>query len=222
VSTNALVVINEAAALIGDPEFKRVTAEAWRVIENNSCRDLARKLRLVLWTATFDIVANDHEYALPADCLQVKRIQCNETPSDQTTWWEVDEYFEDEFRAVTNGQYSSASRPYRYMAWLDTMDLFPMPDTDITGGGKITYWGLPDDIVTPATQGIPLMDIVRDSLRQRMLVYGFNRLEKYDAAAKAEQEWQATLTVDRDRLEDRSADRRPRIRTRRGNFLGLR
>ena len=221
-SINSLTVINEAASLVGDPAFGRISAEAWRIIQNHSARDIARKLRLVLQTVTFDIVALGHEYALPSDCLQVKWVQFNETPSDQTTWWEVKEFFEAEFRAATNGQYSSNTRPTRYFVLNDTFHLHPMPDKTIVAAGKILYWGLPDDVTSPSVQPIPIMDILRDTLRERMLVYGLRRLEKYDAAANAEKEWEASLTVDRDRLEDRSADRRPRIRARMGNIFGQR
>lgn len=221
-SVSALTVINEAAALVGDPNFTRVNQPAWNVILNSSARDLMRKLRLQLWTVTFDLAALDHEYALPSDCLQVKWVQVNETPSDQTQWREVKEFFEDEYRAATNGQYSSGTRPTRYFVLNDTFHLHPMPDTTILAGGKILYWGLPDDVTSPSTQGIPVMDILRDTLRERMLIYGWRRLKDFEAAAQAEKEWEASLTVDRDRLEDRSADRRPRVRTRPGNIFGQR
>ena len=221
-SVSAQEVINECATLIGDPAQQRVDADVWKLFLNQSARDIARKLRLVLWTVTFDIVGNDPEYALPSDCIQVKRVQFNETPSDQTTWWDVKEMFEDEFRAATDGQYPSISRSHRYHIFNDTFWLYPMPDVSVSGGGKITYWGLPDGVTSPSTQVIPLMDFMRDTLRERMIVYGLRRLEKWDASVKAEQEWQASLSSDRTRIEDRSADRRSRIRTSPRNTFGAR
>jgi len=222
VSTNAQLVINECATIIGDPQQGRITPDAWKVFLNQSSRDIARKLRLVLWTVTFDIVKGDPQYALPSDCIQVKKVQFNETPSDQTTWWEVKEMFDDEFRRATNGNYSSTSRSRSYYIENDTFWFYPMPDADYVGGGKITYWGLPDEVTTPATQNIPLMDFMRDTLRERMTIYGLRRLEKWDASVKAEQEWEASLGADRSRIEDRSADRRSRVRTSMGNLFGQR
>ena len=221
-STNSLTVINEAAALVGDPAFDRINRDAWRAILNHSARDIARKLRLVLKAATFDLVLNDDEYAMPDDCWQVKSMRVNETPTDTTTWWWLKEMFEDEFRNATQGQFSTATRATRYFALTDTFHLYPRPDKAITGGGKIQYWGMPAEVTSEATQGIPLADIMRDTLRERMLVYALRRLEKFDAAAAQEQEWQASLTSDRDRIEDRSADRRSRIRTQSGNIFGQR
>lgn len=213
-SVSALVVINEAAELVGDPNFERITRSAWRVFMNQSARDIARKLNLVLKVATFDIVADDDEYAMPSDCWQVKSLQANETPTDKTTWWWLGEMFEDEFRAATNGQFPSGTRPIKYFARVDTFHLFYRPDTDILGGGKIRYWGMPDEVTSEGTQNIALADIMRDSLRDRMCTYGLRRLEKWDAASMHEKEWQTSLGSDRDKVEDRSADRRPRIRTR--------
>ena len=221
-SVNALLVINEAAALVGDPRFDRVTRDAWRALMNQSARDIARKLNLVLKTATFDLVALDDEYALPTDCWQVKSFQVNETPADLTTWWWLKEAFEDEFRDATQGNYQSATRPTRYFCRVDTFHLLPKPDVTITGGGKIRYWGMPDDVTNESIQSIPLVDTMRDSLRDRMVTYALRRLEKFDAASQHEKEWQTALTSDRDRIEDRSADRRPRIRTRAGNIFGQR
>lgn len=221
-SVNAQTVINEAATIVGDPAFGRISNDTWTVFLNASCRDTVVKLRLQLWIVTFDIVANDHEYKLPDDCIQVKRVQVNETPSDQTTWWDVKEMPEDDFRAATNGQYPSESRPRGYHIWVDTFDLYRMPDTDIQGGGKITYWGLCDAVTSPAIENLPVLDLVRDRVRDRMLVYGFNRLKQWDSAAKAEKEWEAGLTADRSRIEDRAADARPRLRTSRTNSFGVR
>jgi hypothetical protein len=222
VSVNAQIVVNEAAALIGDPAFSRITTEGWRVMLNESCRDVVVKLRLQMWRATFDLVANDPEYALPDDCIQVKRIEVNETPSDQTTWWDVGEWFEDEFRAATNGYYPLNTRPVRYTVWVDTYNLYMMPDTTIPGGGRITYWGLCDDVTDLGSQNIPVLDFMRDRVRDRMLIYGFRRLKQWDSAAAAEKEWEAALSADRARIEDRSADRRARLRTPAGNRFGLR
>jgi hypothetical protein len=211
VSVSALQVINEAALQIGDKDFSRVTRPDWRIILNNSCRDLARKLRLVRWTATFDIEDED-EYALPSDCIQVISMRWNATPDDKTTWWWLEEMFEDEWRSQTHGSHPTGD-PRKYLALNDTFHLFPIPESDVVGGGKIVYWGLPDEVTDETTQPIPIMDMLRDTLRERMVIYGLRRLDRFDKADAHEREWQASLTSDRDRLEDRAVDRRSRLRT---------
>lgn len=212
-STPATTPINEAAALVGDPAFTRITQPTWTVFLNTAARDLARKMRLIRRAATFDLVANDPEYALPSDCIQIIGMQYNLTPSDQTTWMKAKEMFEDEHQVATNGSYS-AGNPTRYLPRPDTFMFYPMPDTTIAAGGKITYWGMPDEVTNISSQSIPVMDFLRDSLRDRMVTFALRRLEKWDAASMAEKEWEAALTVDRDRFEDRSADRRTALRPR--------
>lgn len=221
-STNALSVINEAAVLIGDPLFSRITRSQWVALMNQSARDVAKKLRIVLKAATFDIVAGQHEYALPDDCWQVKSFQFNETPEDETTWWWLTEVFEDEYRKATNGMYPSSGRPTNYFVNLETFHLYQNPSESIVGGGKIRYWGMPSTVSNEAVDSIPLQDIMRDTLRDRMVTYALRILEKWDAASNHEREWNSSITIDRDRIEDRSADRRARIRTRPGNTFGQR
>lgn len=210
-STSALAVVNEGAALVGDPGFSRITQEEWRVYLNTAARDLARKMRLVRWIVTYDLVLNGPEYALPPDCFQIIRMHYNLTPSNQTTWFKIDEIFQDEFDQTTNGNYASGLMQ-RYLALNDTFWLYPMPDKNVVAGGRIAYWGMPDEVTTLASGVIPVMDILRDSLRERMVIFALRRLEKFDAAQRHELEWEASLTSERDRLEDRSADRRPQIR----------
>lgn len=216
-----MLVINEAAAHIGDPLFRRISADEWLSFQNQSSRDLCRKLRLKLWTSVFDTVLNESEYSLPDDCLQVKSLRYNATPSDPTTAYWLTEAFEDEYRSLTD-RTVSVSQPLHYFVLTQTFFLSPIPDATVVGGGKIQYWGMPDNVTSPVSENIPVADFLRDTLRERMLIYGWRRLEKWDSAAAAESEWQASLATDRDRLEDRSADRRPRIRTRPGNIFGQR
>ena len=207
----SLRVIEEAALAIADPRFTRVTRPQWLTILNQSQRDMARKLRLVKHIATFDIETDD-EYALPDDCVQVASMQWTDTPGDRNTWRWLREKFEDEFRADTDGSFSDGD-PCEYLVLTDTFHLFPRPDQLILGGGKITYWGMPDEVTDESTQAITIRAVARDTLKERMVVHGLRAIDRFDKAEKHEQEWVASLTTDRDKFEDRSTDRRPRMRT---------
>lgn len=220
-SVNALAVINEAAGAVGDPKFTRVTRDVWRTVLNQSARDMARKLNLVSWTSAADTEVNGEDYALPTDCLQVRSVRFYTNPADESTRVWLDEKFEDEYRAMTN-RATAGGDPLFYFAQNDTLSLWPIPTTAVVSALRITYWGLPDEVTNENTQGIPVMDILRDTLRERMVIYGLRALKEFDTAAVHEQEWQASLTFDRARLEDRSADRRPRIRTRSSTSSWLR
>jgi hypothetical protein len=209
-SVQALAVVNDCARSLSDPQFQRVTRADWRAFMNEACRDLARKLRLVKWTATFDI-ENEGEYAMPEDCVQLVKVFYNPTPADRDTWRVLGEKFADEFYDATDGAYAEGD-PCEYFADTDTFHLYPRPDTAITGGGKVTYWGMPDEVTDEGVQLMPLRDVLRDSLAQRMLVLALRHIERFDKADEYEKEWLASLTTDRDRLEDRSQDRRPRMR----------
>jgi len=209
-SVPALDVINDAALAIGDPAFTRLKRPQWLVILNQSQRDMARKLRLVRHTATFDIEDSD-EYAMPDDCIQSVSFQWNDTPTNRETWRWLAEMFEDEFRAGTDGAFASGD-PRKYLALTDTFRLYPRPDREIDGGGKITYWGMPDNVTDETTQAITIRDTARDTLKERMVIYGLRALDRFDKAREHEQEWIASLTTDREKFEDRSADRRPRLR----------
>lgn len=210
-SVNALAIINEAALACGDPRFSRIDRDEWKMILNQSCRDLSRKMRLTLHTATFDITAGDAEYAFPDDCIQIKSLRWSDNPLDPSLWRWVEELFEDEYRSLTNLAQSTGV-PTGYHPQVDTYFMNPIPDATIVGGGKIQYWGMPDEVTNPETERIPVLDVLRDTLRERMVIYAMRRLEKWDAAQARELEWQATLVVDRDRIEDRSADRRSKLR----------
>lgn len=219
-SVNALAVINEAAAAVGDPAFSRVSRDRWRDILNQSARDLARKMNLVTWTATADAVANDEQLALPSDCLQVRSLRYYTNPADESTRVWLEEKYEDEYRALTQ-RASSSGDPLIYFVEGDIVNVWPVPSQALPAAFRIQHWGLPDEVTNESTQGIPVMDFLRDTLRERMVIHGLRALKEFDTASVHEQEWQSSLTFDRARLEDRSEDRRPRIRTTGSRTSGL-
>lgn len=210
-SVQAIELVTDAAQAVGDPKFSRIFRPTWRAILNRASRDLSKKLKLVKHKAIFDIETDD-EYALPDDCIQVVSFQWNDTPADPSSWRWLGEKFEDEFRAATEQTYPDGD-PCEYIVFTDTFHLYPRPDAAIVGGGKITYWGHPDPVTDEGTQLITVRDTARDVLLDRMVILGERLMERFDKAAEYEKEWIASLTTDRDKLEDRSADRRARIRT---------
>ncbi len=219
-SVNALSVINDAALAVGDPGFTRVSRPQWLSILNQAARDLARKMNLVTWTATAAAVAGDEQLALPADCVQVRSLRYYTNPADESTRAWLGEKYEDEYRSLTDRS-SSSGDPLYYFVEGETINVWPVPSADLEAAFRIQYWGLPDAVTNESTQGIPVMDFLQDSLRERMVILGLRALKEFDTAAAHELEWQASLTFDRARVEDRSEDRRTRIRTSGSRMSGL-
>jgi hypothetical protein len=91
--------------------------------------------------------------------------------------------------------------------------LYPKPATAIVNAGHICYWSMPDAITNPNTQNIPFADFLFDTLVEGMVVNGLKKLEKFEAAAARKIEWEESLVFDRDKMEDRSEDRRPNMMT---------
>jgi len=210
VSVPALSVVSEAAIQCGDPQYQTIALDEWLVYLNASTRDLARKLLLKRRKTVGDITA-DMEYAYPANLIQVIRVEWNPTPSDATTWRKLREVFEDEFEDKTTYNYPTGD-PLGYFASTESFFLLPMPQQDLSSGLRITYWGVPDAVTSISTQPITIMDMLRDALRERMVIYGMRRQQRYDEATAHEKEWEAALQYERPRLEDRSADRRSAVR----------
>lgn len=210
-STMIQSIIDDAKLKVGDPGLHRVTPAKWLAFYNEAARTLATRLNLVRSIATFNIEAANEMYSMPDDSVQMTRLEINDTPSDPLVWRDLDEIFLDEFREAVTGQYPTSDRPDRYFADAGYFYLVGRPTTEILGGGRITYWGLPDD-ATAATESIPFANVVRDALALAMAVLANDDLEKPDIAAQMEERLERRLDELRPKLTDRSADRRSSIR----------
>lgn len=201
---------SEAAVTIGDDKFSRVTRDNWKQFINKRMRMMCIRMRLVKRRAYFSIEADNEVYSLPTNCVQMTRLQFNPTPSDRNVYRDLNEKFEDEFRSSTSNQYPTGD-PTHYFADQGFFYLLPMPTTDVTLGGKIEYWGLPDG-VTSQDQTFSLPDSMYDILVQGIVIDALRKMEKFDQAQVAEGDWEATIDRTRNTLEDRSADRRSKVR----------
>ena len=219
-STLAQSVIDEAAFDIGDPNYSRIDRTAWTMFLNWAARTMARNMRVVKWRATADIEAANDIYELPDDCVQVTRIQYNPTPDSDTTWRDVHEYFEDEYRKQTNWNLP-LGEPINYRMDQGFFLLTPRPSVAVPGGMRIEYWGLPSEVTDASTQDIPFQSLMRDHLKAGMNIRAMFKLEKLPNMQVAEQEWVAGLSASRPQLERRSDDRRSRIRPNVGARRGL-
>lgn len=218
-SVSTLAIANDVALVLGDQSFTRFEQADHLLAINRVCRELATELRLVQWEASFDVVAGIEVYALPADCVQMRSLRFSLTPSDITSFYKLGEMFEDEFESATARQYTSGD-PTKYLARQGYFWLHPLPQATSVAGGRLLYWGLPDAVADLTTGVLPLPDFVRDLVALGVQIHALRKLEELEQAAVYEQEYARTMALIRDKIEDRSADRRSRVRTRVGGFGG--
>lgn len=213
-SLSISTIINDAAVLVSDVAFSRVLRSDWLLFYNFQVRRLAREMRLVEYEATFTVVADDL-YSLPSDCVRIKGIEFNESPSTAPRDWKgLKEKFEDEFRSLTDGHYPTGT-PSHYFMRQGFFHLYPCPQATVAGGGRLKYWGVPADAVD-SSEPVPFPETVRDVCLLGMLSLAFNKLKMFEDAAKKEAEFEAAIAKSRDALEDRSEDRRTQVRAAHG------
>lgn len=216
-TTKAIAIINDGATRIGDAAFNAVSRDKWLQFFNARARHLATRLRLVKRRALFSIEADNELYTFPDNMVVMTRLEFTTTPSDRRTFRDLKELFEEEWREATSSCYPTGD-PTRYFADQGFFYLWPMPSASYTRGGRLTYWGLPNEIVLPDSEAQPFADSMRNLLLEGMLADAYDVLEKYDKAQAQEAKFEALTAQTRLNLEDRSDDRRtvlmPRSRAR--------
>lgn len=211
-SVAASIIIEEAAVLLGDPQFTQVSRERWRVLLNRAQRKMATRIDAYGLQVTFAITDGVSRIALPDDCTHLARVEFTETPSDPRTYRKLDDLVEEEWSARVNGNYP-AGPPNSYCCRLGWLHLVPEPETTIADGGRMDYWALPPDVTDIDTQSIAFPDMARDHLVTGCLIEGMRSIRMYTEANALEREWYEIMEPEvKDRLEDRSSDRRPSLR----------
>lgn len=212
-ATRVLELVATAGVRIADPAYRAVTIDQWVGALNEVAREMSKRMRLKKRRATFSLEANNPTYTYPNNMIQMVSLEYNPTPSDQKTWRKLGEMFKDEFDQETTNSYPAAD-PTRYYADAGYFYLVGMPTTDLTNGGRITYWSLPDVVTSASTQFLPIHDAAQDVLLVGMLQRGYMMLEKYDVADRMETKYERMIAQSGLLLEDRSDDRRQSVRPR--------
>ena len=210
-SVQASTIIASAAINVGDPNYTTITKSEWLDWFNQISRTLATRMRLVKKLGVFTIQADNELYSMPDDCVQMTRVQYNPTPSNVRVYRDLKEYFEDEFRTYTDWNYPTGE-PRHYFADQGFFYLLPRPTTLVASGGRVEYWGLPDAVGNLASDPIPFQDRMADCLLLGLEPFAYRRLEKVEMADRSEQKWERLIAQTESKLQDRSDDRRTRVR----------
>lgn len=224
-STLIQEVIDDAAQAIGDPNKQRVSMALWTSIYNRSNRELCQKANVLRLSDKFDLKANQRKYAYPAGMVVAAGIRVSETPSDENSFQDVGEIFQDTFRRMTDALYPTETLPSYYFATSSWFHLVGTATAEIKNGGCITYFGLPDRITLTqieAGEVLQVPDFAQDYLLKRMIIHGLNARNRREEARDELQLWNADMESLQDKLEDRSVDRRASLAPRRDRFAGMR
>jgi hypothetical protein len=220
-STLVSYLVDDAAQAIGDPNKQRVQTSQWLSIYNRSNRELCQKANILKFRDSFKLVANRRIYDYPEQMTVMTDIHVSETPTDESSFRYLSEYFEDEFRERTSALYPAATLPTHYHATSGWFYLVPMVSADIVDGGCITYFGLPDRLAEIGTNVMQVDDLAQDYLIRRMIIHGLESRNRLVEARAALEMWNADLETLQDKLDDRSQDRRSSIAPRRNRFAGM-
>lgn len=211
-STLAIMAIEDAALLIGDPDKQTVSESAWLPLLNMAERELSRRLRIIKRIATFKIAANLEVYTLPDDCVQMTKLEYSPTPTLRSSWRPLREMSEPVYRALTNQTYPTGE-PWRYFPEQGYFYLDTIPTTTVVGGGKITYWGLSDQIALPNTEYLGVRDALRDLVVQGMVALAKSKLLRLDEGDRAVAAWHEAIDSTRSRIQDPADDSSETIAT---------
>lgn len=209
-STTIASLISRASRKANDPNNNRTKRDEWLEYYNETHREVAAETRVLETDATFSIQAGVDRYTYPPDAVAIKGVAYTITPSDEKSFADLFELFRDEFRAKTSGGYPTG-HVWAYYARSKWFHLVGQPDTTYAAGGRVTYWYVPP-IATVEGDVMHLPDFLDTFVLDGMVI--LNRLTTRErvAARQDQQEWQRKLSELRDKMEDRSDDRRPAFR----------
>ena len=209
-------VVSEARALLGDPAARRVSFDNWITFYNRAGRAAAYKFNAINTIAKFDVLAQTPQYLFPEDMVQMRKLEYNST-GDDISWRVIKEIFEDQFRQRTNWTMPTGE-PVEYLAAGDYFQLVPMPSQTVLLGGRITYWRVPAEITSigGSTAGVGTVmefpDFMRSYITDSMVINAKQKLYMYEEAQQDLRMLALQEPEIAEKLEDRSADKRSRLR----------
>lgn len=205
---NALTLVSEAAIDFGDPLFTRVTRADWLVFLNAVTRDICARFSVVEYTATADVISGQAEYIYPSDMVQIRYVRYTDGSSDP---WDLKEMPLDDWRRRTNRN-DPRNVPDSYVVGQSGLTLVPRPETAVTGGLILRYWGLAPDVTDLTTQGISLPDFMAEYIKAGMQPRAKRKDKEFDEAAALYAVFRQQDSEMRNVIEDRARDRRPSLR----------
>jgi hypothetical protein len=204
-------LIDRAGVEIADPNFRRTSRSEFLQYLNKIQNKLATETRCIEVDADFNIAANVYEYPWPSSSVGMTGVRYSETPSSPDSFYWLDEKFRDEWRNMTN-RLRPSGNVWAYFARTKSFEILGTPTSNIVNGGIATYWVKATRIVTETATVMEVPDFLEDMVVDGMVILGRMSGRDRVAAAQDYQRWVASLAELREKIEDRSDDRRAAIR----------
>jgi hypothetical protein len=204
-------IIDRCALFSEGGQTRRITRPLWLQCYNNVQVDLATEIRCLECDATFDIVAEESRYAYRQDMVSMKRLWFSETPAEENTYRKVKEAFPDEWEDMVSGNYPGGY-VHHYIARPSFFQLVARPEAAIVDGGMLTYWATPTwlELEDNALMEVPYF--LSKHVQEGMQILARIAARERGAAAQDYERWKASLSNLREKIEDRSDDRRSALR----------
>lgn len=210
-------LIDDAAQAIGDPNKQRIKTPQWLSIYNQAARQLCQKANVLQFRGIFTL-SPVGAYLYPPEMTVMTSLEVTDSPNDDESFRFLDEIFEDQFRGRVSARYPTASLPDSYFAAANWVYLVGRPETSITGGGRITYYGLPDRVTDAVAGVVQTDDFTQDYLIRRMVIGAMEARNRIVEARAALELWEKDVVTLQDKFGDRSQDRRSTLAPRRARY----
>ena len=207
-------ILGEAARALSDAGRGKIGTTELLLWYNEAIEHMSLTWKILEEDSTHPIDANEDRYLYPDLMVQMQRWRYSETPTDPLSYTKGREIFEDEFTAATNRSMPTGDQEFRYWARAQFFQITPRPTLTVAAGGLITYWKLAGRVIDPLTEVFELPAGVRVFVRRRIVMEAKLRLHRYEEYATDLAVWERDVDKVADRFEDRSDDRRPRLRLR--------
>lgn len=208
-------ILDRLGAQLTDPAGGLITQDLKLGYMNDAALWITRRFKVLEQDYTFKWVI-DERYPYPDDMVQMKRLQYNETPSDRTTWKEIDEKPEHYARAVVRTNYPTAARPHFYWARAGFFQVVPMPTEELIDGGLITCWRTAAKVLDPDTEELELPLHMELDVLDLCRAFSLRDLRRTDEADREFARVESNLSLRVHKIEDRSDDARPQFLPRSG------
>jgi len=204
-------LITRAGVKIGDPGFRRTSRTDFLQFFNEVQFKIATEIRCLEVDADFNIVADQYLYDYPDEAVGMTGVRFSETPTDINTFRWLREKFTDEWRMLTTPLRPSGN-VWAYYARPHCFELSSTPTLAVTNGGIASYWIHPAWLNSESSAVLEIPDFTQEFVMEGMTIHA--RLTGRDrvAAAQDEKRWLDSLVNLREKIEDRSDDRRPALR----------
>jgi hypothetical protein len=208
-------LLSQVAVRLGDPRMTRTPLSDLLANYNAALEELTLGWKVLEEDSTCDATVNERRYLYPEECVQLRRVRYNATPTDDSTGWDLKEDFWEEHRGRTN-RFIEIGEPQHYCARASFFELRQKPETTVVDGLCASYWklGTPVLLENILTTDVELPATFRKYLRDYATIFAKEKTGRYQESSADRAALVESLDRVAGRLEDKSDDRRSQMRVR--------